>query len=35
MSEGLKWLLITSITLVSTTLLMFVTAYIAIFNETA
>lgn len=31
----LKWLLITAITLVSTTLLMFVSAYIAIFAETA
>lgn len=33
--EILKWLLIISITLVSTTLLMFVAAYIAIFNEAA
>lgn len=31
----LKWLLITAITLVSATLLMFVSAYIAIFAETA
>jgi hypothetical protein len=34
-NEILKWLLIISITLVSSTLLMFVAAYIAIFNEAA
>jgi hypothetical protein len=33
--EFLKWLLITSITLVSTSLLMFVSAYIAVLNEVA